>query len=82
MRFFSDLYTNDANTAKSSGATTASFRMGRVIRRDQLELRPFMGLTNWTGVEYNGTVRPNAAFGRYYDPAPETQVYGGLEIRR
>ena len=80
LRHFSDLEANDANTEESAGATISDVRVGYERWRGRLRIRPFMGLRNWTSVEYNGSIRPNATRGRYYEPAPEIQVYGGLEV--
>ena len=81
LRYFSSLEVNDANTASSTGATLSELRVGYEIWRGRLVARPFIGLRNWTGTEYNGSIRPNASQDRYYEPAPEIQIYGGLEVR-
>jgi iron complex outermembrane receptor protein len=80
LRHFSRMETNDANTASSGGTTISDARLGYDWIRNHTRIRPFLGLRNWTGRKYNGTLRPNAGFGRYYEPAPERQLYGGLEI--
>ncbi|NRA01980.1 MAG: TonB-dependent receptor [Myxococcales bacterium] len=80
-RYFSDLEVDDANTATSGGALISDLRVGTRFSRGDLEFRPFLGVRNWTGVKYNGTIRPNARFGRYYEPAPRSEIFGGWEIR-
>ncbi len=80
LRHFSDLEVNDANTAESSGATISDARFGYAWRRSGFVITPFFGIRNWSGVKVNGTIRPNAAGGRYYEPAPESEIYGGLSI--
>ena len=81
LRYFSELEVNDANTEQSSGATLSDIRVGFDLWRGQMLVRPFVSLRNWTGEEYNGSIRPNASRDRYYEPAPEMQIYGGLEVR-
>jgi iron complex outermembrane receptor protein len=81
LRHFSDIETDDANTSESDGATIADFRAGYEWRAGDLVVQPFFGARNWTGAEYDGTLRPNAFGGRYYEPAPETEIYSGLELR-
>jgi iron complex outermembrane receptor protein len=76
----SDIYVNDANTEEADSATTSDLRIGFERVRGMLRLTPFVGLRNWTDVDYAGTIRPNAAFGRYYEPAPGIQAYGGLSL--
>ncbi len=81
LRYFSDLEVNDANTEQSSGATLSDIRVGYEFWRGRTLVRPFVSLRNWTGAEYNGSIRPNASGDRYYEPAPKMQIYGGLEVR-
>ena len=81
LRHFTRLYVDDANSAKSKGATTSDARFGYDWTRDRLHVQPFFGVRNWSGAEYDGTIRPNGGFGRYFEPAPEVEVYGGLEVR-
>jgi len=80
LRHFTDLEVSDDNKGKSSGATVSNVRVGFEWRRGHLLIRPFAGVQNWTNVEYNGTIRPNASFGRYYEPAPKAVLYTGIEI--
>jgi iron complex outermembrane receptor protein len=81
LRYFSDLEVNDANTEESSGATLSDLRAGYELWYGRTLVRPFVSLRNWTGAEYDGSIRPNASRDRYYEPAPETQIYAGLEVR-
>ncbi len=81
LRYFTDLYVDDANSARSSGATTSDVRFGYDWQRERLHLQPFFGVRNWSGTEYDGTIRPNGSFKRFFEPAPEVEIYGGLEVR-
>jgi iron complex outermembrane receptor protein len=76
----SDLEANDANSEEADAATTSDVRAGFEWNRGALRLVPFVGLRNWTDADYSGTMRPNARFGRYFEPAPGIQVYGGLSL--
>lgn len=80
LRHWSDLEADDANSAEADGVTASDLRAGRRWRWRGLEVEPFTGIRNWSGAEYSGTLRPNAAFGRSYEPAPGTEVYAGVEI--
>lgn len=81
LRHSSDLETNDANTAESRGATLSDVRVG--FERDMGETTwvPFVGVRNWTGARYDQTLRPNAFGGRFFEPAPLAELYGGIEVR-
>jgi iron complex outermembrane receptor protein len=81
VRYFSKLWVDDANTATAPAATTTDLRLGWDIRRGGLIVQPFVGAQNWTGTKYDDRIRPNATFGRYYEPAPRAAVYGGVELR-
>jgi iron complex outermembrane receptor protein len=81
VRATSDIEVNDANTAQADGATILDVRAGYSLRLGALELAPFVGARNLGDVDYVGSIRPNDRFGRYYEPAPETEIYGGIEVR-
>jgi len=68
---------NDENTATSDGATVSDIRIGYDWHRGPLLLRPFASLRNWVGVKYDGQLRPNASFGRYFEPAPTAEWLAG-----
>lgn len=80
LRYTSKLYTDDANSAQTGAATQTDARFGYNWDREGTLIRPFIGVRNLTGREYSGTIRPNAGFGRYYEPAPKAEVYGGINV--
>ncbi len=80
LRYFSKLWVDDANSATSPAATTSDLRLGWQLRRDDFIVQPFVGAQNWTGTKYNDRIRPNATFGRYFEPAPRATVYAGVEL--
>ena len=81
LRYFSKLWVDDANTATAPGATTTDVRLGWDLRRGHFVVQPFVGARNWTGTVFDDRIRPNAAAGRYYEPAPRATVYAGIELR-
>ena len=93
FRHFSGIETNDANCADSSGATLSDVRVGWQLERRDTIFEPFLGVRNWSRLRYNGSIRPNAFSifdtnicrvivpGRYYEPAPETELYVGVQVR-
>ena len=81
VRHASALEVDDGNTANSESYTVSDARLGFLWSCGRFELQPFGGVRNWSGAEYDGTIRPNAGFGRYFEPAPDTELYGGLELR-
>ncbi len=80
VRYVSKLWVNDENTATAPGATTSDVRIGWDLRRGSVLIEPFVGARNWTGAKYDDRIRPNAAVGRYFEPAPRATVYAGVEV--
>jgi iron complex outermembrane receptor protein len=80
LRHFSDIPVDDANAFESDDATISDFRVGYELRSDSMRVVPFVGVRNWSGAEYDQTLRPNAAGGRFYEPAPLSELYVGVDI--
>jgi iron complex outermembrane receptor protein len=92
LRHFSDIEVNDENRIptptvanegrhESKGATLAEARVGYRWTRGELSIEPFVSLRNLTGARYDGTLRPNAAGDRFFEPGPERQIFAGAELR-
>jgi iron complex outermembrane receptor protein len=73
---------NDANTASnwSYRVVDLRFSMDRNLDLGRFGLQPFLGIDNVFDERYNGSVVPNSFGGRYYEPAPGVNVYGGLSV--
>ena len=77
----SSFYANNANTVEDGDYTVANLRFEYRWTGNNLEVAPFAGINNLFDEKYNGNVRLNAGFGRYFEPAPEINYYAGLTIR-
>lgn len=75
------VFTNNANSAKSNAYTVANLRLGYNGYFGNWEFSPFVGVNNVTDQHYNDNVRINAFGGRYFEPAPERNWYGGFTLR-
>ena len=75
--FFAD----NANTVRSGAYSVANLRAGLIRQWDQWEVSPFIGINNMFAEEYFDNIRLNAGFGRYFEPAPKRNYYGGIGIR-
>ncbi len=73
-------FVDDANTATTPGYGILNLRFGWDTTIGGWDVEPFVGLQNLTNARYDGTVRLNAFGGRYYEPAPGFNVYGGMRI--
>lgn len=73
-------FVDDGNTATTPGYGLVNLRVGWDTTILGWEVSPFVGLQNLTNARYDGTVRLNAFGGRYYEPAPGLNVYGGVRV--
>ena len=75
-RFFAD----NANRVATDPYLVVNLRAA--WRRDSGHWRfePFIGLNNALDEKYSSNIRLNAAFGRFYEPAPERNIYAGLTL--
>ena len=59
----------------------ANLRTGYKRTFGDMEIMPYLGINNLFDEEYVGNVRINAFGRRYYEPAPEFNLYAGINIR-
>jgi iron complex outermembrane receptor protein len=76
-----NLFANNANTVEVSDYLVSSLRATYDIQTARLMFRPYVGINNLFNEYYNSNIRINAFGGRYYEPAPERNVYAGVVIR-
>lgn len=78
---WSDAYpVNDENTAFEPSHRVVDVRGAWAARADGWRLRPFLAVDNLFDERYDASVVPNAFGGRYYEPAPGRQLFGGIEV--
>jgi iron complex outermembrane receptor protein len=75
------LYANNANSATVDGATIANIRVGLKTALGQVDVEPFIGVNNLSNTAYTANTRINAFGGRFFEPGPERNVYGGVLFR-
>ena len=75
------IYVDDANSESSSPYTVSNLRGGYKGQWGNWSISPFIGLNNLFDERYNANIRINASYSRYYEPAPNFNVYAGLSIR-
>jgi iron complex outermembrane recepter protein len=80
--FYLDTYfVDDANLARTPSYALLNLRLGWEYDSGPWQLEPFLALNNLTDTYYDGTVRLNALGGRFFEPAPDFNLYGGLLVR-
>ncbi len=80
-QFSGDLYANNDNSTSVSSYAVSNIRLSQEWQRGQWTIRPFLGINNLFDEPYNSNIRVNALGGRYYEPAPELNVYAGLTLK-
>ena len=81
VRYVGEFYADDENSVETDSFTVFNLRSGYVGRWGKWEIGPFLGVNNMLNERYNANVRLNAAAGRYFEPAPERNLYGGIEVQ-
>ncbi|MCG7872817.1 MAG: TonB-dependent receptor [Candidatus Thiodiazotropha lotti] len=79
--YVDEIYANNANTVTNNSYALADLRIGYSRFFGPWELSPFIGVNNLFDKQYNGNVRINAFGGRYFEPAPDRDIYAGLTLR-
>jgi iron complex outermembrane receptor protein len=79
--FVGSFFANNANTVKTGSYSVSDVRAGFRRTLNRWSIEPFIGVNNLFDEGYMGNIRINAAFGRYFEPAPERNVYAGAELR-
>ena len=79
--YVDEIYVNNANSEKTGEYAVANIRAGYRHTLGGFEISPYVGINNMFDESYFGNIRINAVGNRYYEPAPDMNVYGGLSIR-
>ena len=80
-RFIGSIFTNNANSVADDGYTVINLNLGYTKVFKQVTVEPFLGINNLLDEAYNDNIRINAFGSRFFEPAPEINVYGGVKIR-
>jgi len=81
LLYIDSFFAENANLVEIDDYQVSNLRVGYITRTHDLEIAPYLGVNNLFDEDYNSNIRINAAFGRYYEPAPGRHLYGGLSIR-
>lgn len=76
-----EFYVNDVNTATNPAYNLGQLLAGWELKRNGIEGSVFFGVNNLFDAQYNANTRINAALGRYYEPGPPLNVFGGIRVR-
>ncbi|WP_299764116.1 TonB-dependent receptor [uncultured Dokdonia sp.] len=74
-------YANDSNDTEVEGYENISLRGGYDFNYKNVTIQPYIGVNNLLDQEYTDNVRINAFGGRFFEPAPGFNGYGGVVIK-
>lgn len=76
-----EFFVNDANTATNQAYNLGQLLLGWEMKRNGIEGSVFFGVNNLFDAHYNANTRINAALGRYFEPGPPLNLFGGVRVR-
>lgn len=87
--FVNNAYIDDPGVGANlipQGETTknyavANLRFGWTYGDGSTEITPFVGISNLFNKEYIGNIRINEARHRYFEPAPERNLFAGISLK-
>jgi iron complex outermembrane receptor protein len=81
LTYTGDQFADNDNTVNVDAYTLANWRLGADYQVGSTVISPFIGINNLSDEDYYSNIRINAFGGRYYEPAPGRNVYGGVELK-
>ncbi len=80
--YVGELFANNSNSVEVDAYTVANIRAGYRKSINDWEITPFVGVNNLFDEDYNANVRINAFGGRFFEPAPDRNAFGGVTVRK
>jgi iron complex outermembrane receptor protein len=77
----SGLYADNANSVAVPSYTVSNLVFGRDIRVGNTLVTPSFGVNNLFDERYNQSIRIQESNQRYFEPAPDLNVFGALRVR-
>ena len=81
LLYVGEQFADNANAVKVDAYTVANLRLGFERTVGSTIVSPFLGINNLFDENYNTEIRINAFGARYFEPAPERNVYAGVSVR-
>ena len=80
-RYSGALFTSDTNDISAKEYLLVNGSVSYRWQGKRNLVTPFFGVNNLLNTRYNDNIRINAFGNRFYEPAPELNVYGGIRVR-
>jgi iron complex outermembrane recepter protein len=81
LLYIDNFFADNQNQVKTDPYAVSNFRLGYRKELENWIVTPYFSVNNLLNEKYNSNTRLNAAFGRYFEPAPLRNVYGGVSAR-
>jgi iron complex outermembrane receptor protein len=75
-----DLYTSNDNSTAVDDYVVSNIRVSYEWLQGNWTVRPYVSVNNIFDKKYNSNIRINAVAGRYYEAAPEQNIYAGVVV--
>lgn len=79
-QYVGDFFVDNSNIQKNESYILGNFRLGAEKAFSSFRGSVHLGLNNVFDKTYNANTRINAANGRFFEPAPPFNLYGGVSI--
>lgn len=79
-QYVGDFFVDNENTQKNRSYTISNLRLGWKRESRPFRWSAYLGLNNLLDETYNANTRINAAGGRFFEPAPPFNIYGGISL--
>lgn len=81
INYVSSFYADNANGVEVPDYTVSNLVFGRDVRVGNTLVTPSFGVNNLFNEKYNQAIRIQESNQRYFEPAPEVNVFGALRVR-
>ena len=75
------VYVDNANSDAADDYAVSNLRLGYTIDLGDKVFTPFFGINNIFDQNYIGAVRVNESNSRFFEPAPELNLFAGMSLR-
>ena len=80
--FTGELFADNANLVEVGSNSVSNLRLGHNGFYEDWEVASFLGVNNLFDEDHNSNIRINAFGGRYFEPAPERNLFIGITVRK
>jgi iron complex outermembrane receptor protein len=81
LLYVDSFYADNANQVEADSYAVSNFRLGYRKELENWIFTPYVSVNNIFNEKYNSNVRLNGGFGRFFEPAPLRNIYGGVSAR-